>query len=259
MGLQVNWRDASKTIILYHLDGKWDWNDFEDMLEKGFEMTEGVSHTVHAILHFTESSVLPDGAIVMWKRLMTVLPANQGKVAFVNGSKSVKTAVKMFVNVNKAFRHQIIVADSLNLVYQILEQQFPDLITILVIEDESALREEIIDMLNLEGYRTLEANNGVTGLQLAIEFLPSIILCDISMPQMGGFDVLDALRRNEATVSIPFIFLTAKADRSFMRHGMELGADDYLTKPFTNSELLTAIKVRLERRTVTTQSVPKVE
>lgn len=120
--------------------------------------------------------------------------------------------------------------------------------TILVIEDEHELREEICALLGFEGYEVLSAPNGKAGVETATTFEPDLIVSDIAMPQMNGYEALMALRNIPNTMNIPFIFLTAKADRSFMRHGMELGADDYLTKPFTNSELLSSIETRLTKR-----------
>ncbi|NEO25668.1 MAG: EAL domain-containing protein [Kamptonema sp. SIO4C4] len=118
---------------------------------------------------------------------------------------------------------------------------------ILVIEDEWEIRQNIIEFLEAEEFTALEAENGLVGLQLATEQLPDLILCDVMMPEIDGFYVLDLLRKNAATASIPFIFLTAKASMSDLRTGMELGADDYLTKPFFPEELLKAIKTRLAR------------
>ncbi|MDB9313489.1 EAL domain-containing protein [Spirulina sp. CS-785/01] len=118
---------------------------------------------------------------------------------------------------------------------------------ILVIEDESDIRQNIIELLEAENCIALEAENGLTGLQLATEQLPDLILCDVMMPEIDGFYVLDLLRKNTVTASIPFIFLTAKANMSDLRTGMELGADDYLTKPFFPEELLKAIETRLAR------------
>lgn len=118
---------------------------------------------------------------------------------------------------------------------------------VLVVEDMDALREEIMDTLRFEGYEVLGAENGLVGVALATEHLPDIILCDVMMPQMDGYETLKVLRQQPATAMIPFIFLTAKADKQDMRHGMELGADDYLTKPFTVAELLGAIQGRLQK------------
>lgn len=119
---------------------------------------------------------------------------------------------------------------------------------ILVIEDEDPLREEILDILSFEDFEGLGGRNGREGIEIAREQVPDLIICDVTMPEMDGYQTLLALRENPLTATIPFIFLTARADRSFVRHGMELGADDYLTKPFTRGELLTAIRARLERQ-----------
>lgn len=121
---------------------------------------------------------------------------------------------------------------------------------ILVIEDEAELLEEVLEWLQLEGYETAGAPNGKRGVELAREYLPDIILSDIMMPEMNGHRVLLTLRTYPPTALIPFIFLTARADRLDIRAGMELGADDYMTKPFTRSELLRAIETRLKRRAV---------
>lgn len=122
---------------------------------------------------------------------------------------------------------------------------------ILVIDDEAPLREEIADQLSFAGYQVIEAENGVQGVEQAAHYHPDAIICDISMPEMDGYEVLMRLRQDSETAVIPFIFLTAHGDRSFMRHGMELGADDFLSKPFTRAELLAAIESRLQHARVT--------
>ncbi|MEB3291249.1 MAG: response regulator [Leptolyngbya sp.] len=119
---------------------------------------------------------------------------------------------------------------------------------ILVIEDDLQVQDNIYDILSLEDFYTITASDGAEGLMLAREEQPDLIICDIMMPQMDGYEVLAALREQEDTSAIPFIFLTAKADRDDQRHGMDLGADDYLTKPFTPDELRQAITARLSRR-----------
>ncbi len=119
---------------------------------------------------------------------------------------------------------------------------------ILVIEDDAEIRENIQDILELENLDLIVADNGSVGLTKAQTHLPDLIICDIMMPEMNGFEVLTALRNEEKTSSIPFIFLTAKADRTDLRQGMELGADDYLTKPFTPKELRQAIYTRLTKK-----------
>jgi len=118
---------------------------------------------------------------------------------------------------------------------------------ILVIEDESETRENLVLMLDMEGFKALSAPNGRKGVAVAKKELPDVILCDVSMPELDGYGVLEALRADETTVSIPFIFLTAKSDKKDLRTGMNLGADDYLTKPASAEEVLAAIAARLER------------
>jgi len=102
---------------------------------------------------------------------------------------------------------------------------------ILVIEDEAETLENLVLMLEMEGFKPFSASNGRAGVALARRELPDVILCDVSMPEMDGYGVLEALRADKGTVSIPFIFLTAKGDKKDVRTGMNLGADDYLTKP----------------------------
>lgn len=119
---------------------------------------------------------------------------------------------------------------------------------ILVIEDEDSLLRDIMEMLTFEGYEVIGAENGAVGIALAQSHLPDLIICDIMMPELDGYGVLEALRRDETTAAIPFIFLTARTDRVDRRHGMEQGADDYLTKPFTVQELLKSVDTRLRRR-----------
>lgn len=119
---------------------------------------------------------------------------------------------------------------------------------ILVIEDAEPLRNDIIEMLSFEGFDVRGAENGVIGVKVAAEYKPDLVICDIMMPEMDGYGVLDALRQQEQTFATPFIFLTAKTDRTDVRQGMGLGADDYLTKPFIASELLETIQARLRKR-----------
>lgn len=119
---------------------------------------------------------------------------------------------------------------------------------ILVIEDEDQIREIILEMLHAENFDAIGAENGHIGLQLALEQRPDLILCDVMMPELNGYSLITALHQNPVTQSIPFIFLTAKASKTDLRQGMELGADDYLTKPFTVDELMRAISTRLEKK-----------
>jgi len=118
---------------------------------------------------------------------------------------------------------------------------------ILVIEDEESVRENLLDLLEAENFETVMASNGKIGLNVAMLEHPDLILCDMMMPELDGFGVLAALRQNPSTATIPFIFLTANSARSDFRQGMNMGADDYLTKPFTRSELLSAILNNLEK------------
>ncbi|MEI6328264.1 MAG: EAL domain-containing protein [Pseudanabaena sp. ELA645] len=119
--------------------------------------------------------------------------------------------------------------------------------TILVIEDVESLREEILETLSYEGFDVLGAENGVVGVQMAKTYMPDLIICDIAMPELDGYGTLVALREEPKTSMIPFIFLTAMTEKGDMRQAMQLGADDYLTKPFTSSELLGAIASRLQK------------
>ena len=131
---------------------------------------------------------------------------------------------------------------------------------ILVIEDEPETLKNLVLMLEMEGYNPCSAPNGRLGLAVARRELPDVILCDVSMPEMDGYGVLEALRGDSATVSIPFIFLTAKGDRKDLRTGMNLGADDYLAKPASAEEVLAAIATRLDRHHEKQQAaIAKVE
>jgi DNA-binding response OmpR family regulator/DNA-binding CsgD family transcriptional regulator len=118
---------------------------------------------------------------------------------------------------------------------------------ILIIEDNKLLSEDVCDILVLEGYEAIISSTGKMGIELAIKHIPDLILCDIMMPEMDGFEVLSELKQHEQTKLIPFIFITSLADRANFRNGMEMGADDYITKPFTIKELMNAIHVRLEK------------
>jgi DNA-binding NarL/FixJ family response regulator len=120
--------------------------------------------------------------------------------------------------------------------------------TILLIEDQAPMRENLTLMLQMEGYEVVEAEHGRAGVELARSRLPDLILCDVMMPELDGFGVLEALRANVATATIPFIFLTAKGEKLDLRTGMNLGADDYLVKPVAREEVLSAISARLERQ-----------
>jgi len=118
---------------------------------------------------------------------------------------------------------------------------------ILLIEDDTVLRENTAELLELSGYEVYTASNGVHGVKLTKEYLPDTIVCDIMMPELDGYGVLEALSKDIHTKGIPFIFLTAKTERQDVRKGMEMGADDYLTKPFEEAELIGAIESRLAK------------
>lgn len=131
---------------------------------------------------------------------------------------------------------------------------------ILIIEDEQAVREVVLDILGAEDFLAIGAENGRVGVQLAQEHQPDLIICDIMMPELNGYDVLGALQQEPATAVIPFIFLSAKSDKPDIRQGIELGADNYLTKPFTRSELLGAIAARfasLDQQNYPIEEIPK--
>lgn len=119
---------------------------------------------------------------------------------------------------------------------------------ILLIEDNTEIRENTAEILELAGYTVISAPNGKIGVDLASKEIPDIIICDIMMPELDGYGVLHILSRKPATAAIPFIFLTAKTEKADIRKGMTLGADDYLTKPFDDTELLNAVEARLKKR-----------
>ena len=118
---------------------------------------------------------------------------------------------------------------------------------ILVIEDEPPVRANILELLEAEDFDAVGAENGFIGVLWALENTPDLIICDVMMPEFNGYQVLKALREDPASAAIPFIFITAKADKADIRYGMELGADDYLTKPFTRAELLGAMATRFAK------------
>jgi len=118
---------------------------------------------------------------------------------------------------------------------------------ILVIEDEESVRDNLLDILEAENFKTVAAANGRIGVEMAMSEYPDLILCDIMMPELDGYGVLKALRQESSTSTIPLIFLTANTAKSDFRQGMNMGADDYLTKPFTISELLITILNKLEK------------
>jgi CRP-like cAMP-binding protein/ActR/RegA family two-component response regulator len=119
--------------------------------------------------------------------------------------------------------------------------------TILIIEDNLEIRENLAEILELDGYEVITAEDGIEGVSQAQDHLPDLILCDIMMPNLDGYGVLHMLSRNPQTMRIPFIFLTAKAEKVDIRKGMSLGADDYIVKPFDETDLLSAVENRLKK------------
>ncbi len=130
---------------------------------------------------------------------------------------------------------------------------------ILVIDDNQDIRENTAEILELAGYKTITAENGKKGVELALREKPDIIICDIMMPELDGYGVLHLLNKNPATQNIPFIFLTARTERSDLRKGMEMGADDYITKPFEDIELLSAVETRLKKVSILHQDYKEGE
>ena len=118
---------------------------------------------------------------------------------------------------------------------------------ILIIEDQAPMRRNLALLLEMEGYEVDTAENGKIGLQRVEQKMPDLVICDVMMPELDGYGVIQALRNDPDTAAIPFIFLTAKGDKSDLRVGMNFGADDYLTKPVVREDVLAAIQARLER------------
>ncbi len=128
---------------------------------------------------------------------------------------------------------------------------------LILIEDNNEIRENTAEILELAGYKVKTAVNGKLGVELALQEKPDLIICDIMMPVLDGYGVLHLLNKNPALTGIPFIFLTAKSERSDLRKGMEMGADDYITKPFNDIELLNAVESRLKRTALLTKDYPE--
>ncbi len=128
--------------------------------------------------------------------------------------------------------------------------------TILLIEDNDELRENTSDILTIAGYKVITADNGKTGVEMILSHKPDLVICDIMMPVLDGFGVLHLMQRNEEVKDTPFIFLTAKTERADLRKAMSMGADDYITKPFTGTELWDAISSRLRKAAIRKQHFP---
>ncbi len=127
--------------------------------------------------------------------------------------------------------------------------------SILIIEDQPQMRRNLLTILEMEGFRVIATGDGDSGIRIAQEELPDLILCDIMMPGVDGYHVLHTLRAHKPTAPIPFIFLTAKGEKSDFRTGMNLGADDYLAKPVARADLLTAIAARFDRERLSEESL----
>lgn len=128
---------------------------------------------------------------------------------------------------------------------------------ILVIEDETSVRQNLWELLTCEDFDVIAAENGRIGVELAQQEIPDLVICDVMMPELDGHGVLNILRQEPITATIPLIFLTAKSDKTDLRQGMELGADDYITKPFTRAELLAAVSSRLQKQFIIHQQSEK--
>lgn len=126
---------------------------------------------------------------------------------------------------------------------------------ILIIEDDTAIHQAIVDILENADFKAFSAFNGKAGIQLAKEVIPDLIICDIMMPGVDGYNVLKELSEESSTATIPFIFLSAMAEKQNIRQGMELGADDYLTKPFKIDELLNAVEIRFKKQEMLNQKL----
>src|SRR5512135_78377 len=124
---------------------------------------------------------------------------------------------------------------------------------ILVIDDEPSIRETILVNLRKNGFETLSAVNGAEGIKIARAEMPDVIICDVRMELVSGYEMLAVIRNDPMTTGTPFILITAEPGRSAMRQGMELGADDYLTKPFTAAEIIAAVNSQLQKRHVLMQ------
>ncbi|HYF04484.1 MAG TPA: response regulator [Patescibacteria group bacterium] len=128
---------------------------------------------------------------------------------------------------------------------------------VLVIEDDFYIRTNIIELLEIEEFEVIEAENGKIGFEKALQHRPDLILCDVMMPEMDGYEVLKNVRSDASIATIPFVFLTAKANKIDLRQGMERGADDYLIKPFTRTELLNSIVIQLQKKAMVDEYAEK--
>ena len=131
--------------------------------------------------------------------------------------------------------------------------------SILVVEDDSVVRKNILQFLKMEGYVVKEASNGLEAIGILENFYPSLIISDVMMPEMGGYELLGRLQKNPVMSKIPFIFLTARVDDADVRNGMSLGADDYITKPFRLIDLLRAVETRLRKKEQSRNEIEEIK
>lgn len=129
----------------------------------------------------------------------------------------------------------------------------------MLIEDDTVVRENTAELLELSGYEVIAVANGKMGVTTAKNSLPNLIICDIMMPELDGYGVLEQLALEPATRNIPFVFLSAKTEHKDIRKGMDLGADDYLTKPFDEQELISAIESRLAKSSIQKESLDETD
>ncbi len=127
---------------------------------------------------------------------------------------------------------------------------------ILVIEDNGGVREEIVDILRFEGYEVRDADNGRSGLDIARQWAPDLIVCDLMMPELDGYATLEAIRADRATAAIPFLCVTARGEQRDVQRAIELGADEYITKPFTADQLLAVVAAMQSHPTPAPNDVP---
>ena len=205
-------------LLLFMLGLEYTPSELKKSLRAG--LPSGIAD---AVLNFTPGVVA--GLLLGWKPLAAVL---LGGVTYCSSSG--------------------IIAKVLSDLKRLNNPETAGVLSILVIEDQPQMRRNLSTILEMEGYEVLTAENGKRGVACAHEEFPDLVLCDVMMPELDGYGVLQLLRQHKGTATTPFLFLTAKGEKPDIRAGMNLGADDYLVKPVIKSELLAAIHARLERQ-----------
>src|SRR5690606_5276916 len=185
------------------------------------------------------------------RRMSVIYPA-PGWDCRLSSARSKRTGARLAWRAGREKEPRLLFA------FRFYERGRKNVATILVIEDEQVIRRNIAEILSFEGYATLEAENGRVGVERALQHVPDLIICDVNMPELDGFGVIRELQADLSTAMIPFIFLTARTDRQSMRYGMELGADDYITKPFTTDELVSAVRTRFRKHAVATDTYNRI-